>query len=61
LKEGGIARLTTARGIPGGSFVKLRPHSQAFLDVAQAIGPKVRLRAAALRLSAGDECVELLV
>lgn len=57
LREGGKVGFSTARGLPQASYVKLRPHQQAFVDLAAEIGPRDLLEAAMRNysvLSAGE-------
>lgn len=52
LRDGGSARFTTIRGVPPGSFVKFRPYSAAFVELAAAVGPRDLLEAALRNYSA---------
>lgn len=52
LRDGGTARFTTVRGVPPGSFVRFRPYSAAFVELAAAVGPRDLLEAALRNYSA---------
>ena len=52
LRDGGTARFATVRGVPPGSFVRFRPYSAAFVELAAAVGPRDLLEAALRNYSA---------
>ena len=52
LRDGGSARFSTVKGVPPGVFVKFRPYSVSFIELAAAVGPRDLLEAALRNYSA---------
>ncbi|CAM9728998.1 unnamed protein product [Pylaiella littoralis] len=61
LVEGARVELRSIRRPPTGSFVRLKPHDNTFLDVAARQGPKALMEAALRRYSVLSEGATILV
>ena len=52
LRDGGKALFSSVRDLPRGTYCRLQPHSQAFVDLAASVGPRDLLEVALRNYSA---------
>ena len=61
VRDGGKAQFTTVRDLPRGTYAKLQPYSQAFVDLAAAVGPRDLLEVALRNYSALSQGERIMI
>lgn len=61
VRDGGKAQFTTVRDLPRGTYAKLQPYSQAFVDLAASVGPRDLLEVALRNYSALSQGERIMI